>query len=88
MKAQRAGAGRIAWGVGGGNTRLVASLVGDAKERPSFLEKKKQKTFARCRGLTISTRFKKQKFFGSFFQKRTFFLPQFSPACAKKRPVL
>jgi hypothetical protein len=39
-----------------------------------FFEKKKQKTFGRCRGRVISARAKKQKFFGSFFQKRTFLL--------------
>jgi hypothetical protein len=40
-----------------------------------FFEKKKQKTFIGCRGRTTVVRLKKQKFFGSFFQKRTFFLP-------------
>jgi len=48
-----------------------------------FFEKKKQKTFIRCRGLTIKARLKKQKFFGSrragfrlFFKKNTLpFLP-------------
>jgi hypothetical protein len=41
-----------------------------------FFEKKKQKTFVRCRGPVTSARLKKKKFFGSFFQKRTF-LPCF-----------
>jgi phytoene synthase len=45
-------------------------------EKPFFFEKKKQKTFVRCRGPTRNARKKKQKFFGSFFQKRTF-LPAF-----------
>jgi hypothetical protein len=45
-----------------------------AARKHFFFEKKKQKTFIGCRGLAISARQKNQKFFGSFFQKRTFFL--------------
>jgi hypothetical protein len=56
-------------------TRLLTGMCHVLKEeRVFFFEKKKQKTFIRCRGLPISARLKKQKFFGSFFQKRTFFL--------------
>jgi peptidylprolyl isomerase len=51
-----------------------------------FFEKKKQKTFDRCRGPIPSAHLKTQKFFGSFFQKRTFlacllvFAPTLAPA--------
>jgi sarcosine oxidase subunit delta len=49
----------------------------DEQDRKNFFfEKKKQKTFVRCRGPFPKARPKKQKFFGSFFQKRTF-LPAF-----------
>jgi hypothetical protein len=41
-----------------------------------FFEKKKQKTFIFRRVPSINARLKKQKFFGSFFQKRTFFFPR------------
>jgi hypothetical protein len=40
-----------------------------SKERMFFFEKKKQKTFDRCRELNLSIDLKKQKFFASFFQK-------------------
>jgi hypothetical protein len=38
-----------------------------------FSEEKKQKTFDRCRGSVRQRVLRKQKFFGSFFQKRTAF---------------
>jgi hypothetical protein len=45
-----------------------------------FFEKKKQKTFVRwLRGGLIGTYLNRQKFFGSFFQKRTAFLLTAAP---------
>ena len=45
------------------------------KQALLFLKKKKQKNFwSRCRGVSRNARLRKQKFFGSFFQKRTAFL--------------
>jgi hypothetical protein len=37
----------------------------------SFFEKKEQKTFMSLYGCSRNARARKQKFFGSFFQKRT-----------------
>jgi len=46
----------------------------EKKEKVFFFEKKKQKTFVSLSG-GRKLRDSEQKFFGSFFQKRTFFLP-------------
>jgi hypothetical protein len=52
--------------------------VGISSERQGrkafFFEKKKQKTFARLSRTFPAANAKWQKFFGSFFQKRTAFL--------------
>jgi hypothetical protein len=44
------------------------------RERPSFLKKRSKKLLFSGACLEAVTRAKMQKFFGSFFQKRTFFL--------------
>jgi predicted dienelactone hydrolase len=51
-----------------------------------FFEKKKQKTFIHGLSRPTSARARVQKFFGSFFQKRTFFLPFLLCAAAPARP--
>jgi hypothetical protein len=53
-----------------------------------FFEKKKQKTFAHRRTRSISnwaTDAKEQKFFGSFFQKRTPFCPGLATQGSQER---
>jgi len=45
------------------------------RRKVCFFEKKKPKTFTSGIGCGGNARQGKQKFFGSFFQKRTFFLP-------------
>jgi hypothetical protein len=47
------------------------------EERSSFLKKRSKRLLCRCRGTTRKRAPKEQKFFGSFFQKRTAFLPVF-----------
>jgi hypothetical protein len=56
-------------------TRAGTISLGARKIKVLFFEKKKQKTFARWHTRSISTWAtypNRQKFFGSFFQKRTF----------------
>jgi len=55
---------------------MAASTPGIMHEtrKPFFSEEKKQKTFMRLSRFTPAAHAKSQKFFGSFFQKRTFFL--------------
>jgi hypothetical protein len=43
----------------------------DEEGRQHFFLKKEAKTFANCGGSCGSSHLKEQKFFGSFFQKRT-----------------
>jgi len=45
-----------------------------AKGKHFFFEKKNQKTFLMLSRVLCEVHSRKQKFFGSFFQKRTFFL--------------
>jgi hypothetical protein len=47
-----------------------------------FFEKKKQKTFGRLSRTYPAACVKWQKFFGSFFQKRTYALPENQPLAA------
>jgi hypothetical protein len=79
----------VAWGVGigevaGGGGGGEEQRRGDGEEKARqdfFFEKKKQKTFATWRTRPTSkqaARANEKKFFGSFFQKRTFFLPCFT----------
>jgi hypothetical protein len=52
----------------------VAQDLGEGQASASFFEKKKQKTFVTLdQGLEFSHGLTEQKFFGSFFQKRTSF---------------
>jgi hypothetical protein len=48
----------------------TSNLVASGSEKDFFFEKKKQKTFINF-SFAVSTKI--QKFFGSFFQKRTLF---------------
>jgi hypothetical protein len=57
--------------VAGGAGGIAAAEVG---RKVFFFEKKKQKTFIISGAQFGKARLKTQKFFGSFFQKRTFFL--------------
>jgi hypothetical protein len=50
---------------------MIAASRPDTKGKRFFFEKKKQKTFKCCRALVQQCAPKTQKFFGSFFQKRT-----------------
>jgi hypothetical protein len=52
------------------------------KSKVFFSEEKKQKTFMSCSRPACAS--KKQKFFGSFFQKRTFFLFSFGSPHASR----
>ncbi len=47
--------------------------------RSSFLKKRSKRLLCRCRGSLRQRTRRKQKFFGSFFQKRTAFLPLWRP---------
>jgi high affinity Mn2+ porin len=55
-----------------------------------FFEKKKQKTFAffPSQAMRVGAARNRQKFFGSFFQKRTFFLVSLLPFCARAQEAV
>jgi hypothetical protein len=49
----------------------MAQLLARERSKVFFFEKKKQKTFTLWRGVPAGAYARVQKFFGSFFQKRT-----------------
>jgi hypothetical protein len=52
----------------------TALTIPGEEGKPFFFEKKKQKTFENLRVMPKQSGANMQKFFGSFFQKRTLFL--------------
>jgi hypothetical protein len=50
-----------------------------SEEIPSFLKKRSKRLLVSLNTLRSNNALKEQKFFGSFFQKRTFFLLSLAP---------